>query len=161
MNLNYFAQFYYEGPHSQFGIMGLQGKNWDYGITPCLKLGLQKSCLNLGLDLTSLCGEIGIMGLHSIWNWDYGITPHLKLGLWDYAPFEIGIMGLQDPLYGGHYGGRVFIGLFDYCPHPEFCFLQLWDFRKCSIMSYWNLCDGDIYLCVIVYCMDPDLDTFG
>ena len=30
-------------------------------------------------------------------NRDYGITPLLKLGLRDYAPFEIGIMGLQDP----------------------------------------------------------------
>ena len=28
---------------------------------------------------------------------NYGITPLLKLGLWDYARFEIGIMGLQDP----------------------------------------------------------------
>ncbi len=51
--------------------------------------------------IAPLCGEIGITGLHSIWNWDYGITPHLKLGLWDYTPFEIGIMGLQDSPYGG------------------------------------------------------------
>ena len=36
-------------------------------------------------------------GLHLISNWDYRITCLLKLGLWDYTPFEIGIMGLQDP----------------------------------------------------------------
>ena len=41
--------------------------------------------------------SLQFMGLYSIWNLDYGITPHLKLGLWDYNPFEIGILGLQDP----------------------------------------------------------------
>ncbi len=34
-------------------------------------------------------------------NWDYGISPYLKLGLRDYACFEIGITGFQDPPYGG------------------------------------------------------------
>ncbi len=42
-----------------------------------------------------------ILGLCLISNLDYGITCILKLGLWDYTPFEIGIMGLQDlPLQG-------------------------------------------------------------
>ena len=31
-------------------------------------------------------------------NWDYGITLHLELGFGDYTLFEIGILGLPDPL---------------------------------------------------------------
>ncbi len=46
----------------------------------------------------------GFTGLHLISNWDYGITSLLKLGLRDYTPFEIGIMGLQEPpLQGPNY----------------------------------------------------------
>ncbi len=41
------------------------------------------------------------MEFHPIWNWDYGIMPVSKLELRDYAGFEIGIAGLQDPTYGG------------------------------------------------------------
>ncbi len=61
-------QYHSQGPFSHFGIMGLQGKNWDYGITPCLKLGLCK---------------IGFTGLHLLRNWDYGITLVLTSGLQD------------------------------------------------------------------------------
>ncbi len=47
--------------------------------------------------------QIGITGLRLISNWDYGITCLLKLGFRDYTPFEIGIMGLQDPPLQGPY----------------------------------------------------------
>ncbi len=77
-------------PLANLGLWDYRGKNWDYGITPCLKLGLQKSALKLdygsqiqpnwdfhpcklGLPDFTIFG-IGIMGLHRFWNWDYGIT---------------------------------------------------------------------------------------
>ncbi len=63
---------HYEGLVSQLGILGLQGKNWDLGITPYLNLGLQDS---FGANL--------------------GLQPNSRLGLWDYTPCEIGILGLN------------------------------------------------------------------
>ncbi len=69
-SINY--NIHIKGPFSQFGILGLQGKNWDFGITSHLNLGLQKSGLNLGLQDCTLS--------------QFGIT----------VPFEIGISGLQD-----------------------------------------------------------------
>ncbi len=68
--------------------------NWDYRI---LKLGLQKSALKLGLWIPNPT-KLGF-SIHV--NWDYRISPYLKLGLRDYARFEIGITGLQNPPYGG------------------------------------------------------------
>ncbi len=63
-----------KGPVSKFGILGLQGKNWDLGIMPHLNLGLQKSDLNwdyVSLPLANL-----------------GLQPHLTLGLRNYTPFR-------------------------------------------------------------------------
>ena len=71
--------------------LGLFGKKWDYEMTSCLKLGLQKSALKLGLWISNstkfgfsiqsklglwdfILFEIGITGLRRFWNWDYGIT---------------------------------------------------------------------------------------
>ncbi len=34
---------------ANLGLWDYSGKSWDCGITPCLKLGLQKSCLKLEL----------------------------------------------------------------------------------------------------------------
>ncbi len=63
--------------------MGLQGKNWDYGITPCLKLGLQKSTLKLG----SWISNPTKLGFSIHVNWNNGISPYLKLELRDYTGF--------------------------------------------------------------------------
>ncbi len=81
-------------PLANLGLWDYRGEKWDYGITPCLKLGLQKSALKLGLWIPTKSG----FSIHV--NWDYGISPYLKFGLWDYTSFEIGIRGLQDPTYG-------------------------------------------------------------
>ena len=82
---------------ANLGLWDYRGKNWDYGITPCLKLGLQKSALKLGLWISNPT-KLGF-SIHV--NWDYGISPYLKFGLWDYTSFEIGVTGLQDLPYGG------------------------------------------------------------
>ena len=75
------------------GLWNYRGKIWDYGITPYLTLGLQKSALKLGLWISNPA-QLGF-SIHV--NWDCQILPFLKLGLWDYAGFEIGITGFQDP----------------------------------------------------------------
>ncbi len=70
------------GPHSQFGIMGLQGKNlglWDYTL--------------FEIGITEIMSEFGIRLNFFMWgNWDYGITPHLKLGLWNYRTPSMGAL---------------------------------------------------------------------
>ncbi len=55
----------------------MRGWDWDYGPQ-----------IQSNLDFPSTV------------NWDYGISHYLNLGLWDYADFEIGITGLQDPPMG-------------------------------------------------------------
>ena len=69
-------------PKGYLGLWDYRGKNWDYGIPPCLKLGLQKSA-NQTKGIFHPC-KIGITGLHPFRNWDYGITLFLKSGLLDY-----------------------------------------------------------------------------
>ncbi len=61
----------------------------------------------------SLCGEIGITELHSIWNWDYGITPHLKLGL-------------QDPSMGA---------LIELSDKYRSCWYLTWDWADCWVRA--------------------------
>ena len=59
-------------PIANFGLWDYRGKIWDYGIAPCLKLGLQKSCLNLLLwdYTTEIMSEFVIMGLNYEPIWD-------------------------------------------------------------------------------------------
>ncbi len=87
---------YSRAPLANLGLWDYRGEIWDYGITPCLKLGLQKSAMKLGLWISNPTK----LGFFTHVNWEYGITPYLKLGLRDYASFEIGITGLQDPPMG-------------------------------------------------------------
>ncbi len=68
-------------PIANLGLWDDRGKIWDYGITPCLKLGLQKSALKLGLFISN--------------STKFGFSIHSKLGLWDFTLFEIGITGLR------------------------------------------------------------------
>ncbi len=51
--------------------------------------------VTIPLGISEIMSEFRIMGFQS--EPIYGIRPHLKLGLWDYTPFEIGIMRLQPP----------------------------------------------------------------
>ncbi len=84
-------------PIANLGLWDYRGKIWDYGITTCLKLGLQKSALKLGLCISN--------------STKFWISIHSKLGLWDFTLFEIGITGLRlfwnwdygitGPPYGG------------------------------------------------------------
>ena len=73
-------------PLAKLGLWDYRGKIWDYGITPCLKMVLQKSTLKLGLWISNPT-KLGF-SIHV--NWDYGI-----MGLWDFTLFEIRIMGLN------------------------------------------------------------------
>ncbi len=66
---------------ANLGLWDYRGKNWDYGITPCLKLGLQKSALKWGLWISN--------------STKFGFSIQSKLGLWEFTRFEIGIMGLR------------------------------------------------------------------
>ncbi len=68
-------------PIANLGLWDYREKIWDYGITPCLKLGLQKSALKLGLCISN--------------STKFGFSIHSKLGLWDFTLFEIGITGLR------------------------------------------------------------------
>ncbi len=77
--------------------MGLQGKIWDYGITPCLKLGLQKSCLKLVFTGFQSKPNQGFQIQKNILNYRLRDYMPFEIGLQDCTPFEIGIMGLQDP----------------------------------------------------------------
>ena len=65
-----------------------------YGITPCLKLGLKKSALKLGLWVST--STKFWFSIHS--KCDFTL---FEIRIRDYAGFEIGIMGLQNPPYGG------------------------------------------------------------
>ncbi len=83
--------YIYRAPLANLGLWDHRGKFWDNGITPCLKLGLQKSALELELWISNPAKfgffhpcklglldftlfEIGVMGLRLFWNWDYRIT---------------------------------------------------------------------------------------
>ncbi len=79
--------------------MGLQWKKlglWDYTL---FEIGITEIMFEIRITGFQSNPNQGfqIIGLHLISNWDSGITCLWKLELWDCTPFEIGIMGLQDP----------------------------------------------------------------
>ena len=101
---DHFSLLIFRAPLANLGLWDYRGKFWDYGITPCVKLGLQKSALKLGLWISNPTKLRFFTHVNS----DYGITPYLKLGLRDYAGFEIGITVLR---YYRTHGGPIFSGL--------------------------------------------------
>ena len=70
-------------PLANLGLWDYRGKKLDYGITPCLKLELQKSALKSGLWISNST-KFGISIHSKLGLWDYEITLVLKLGLRDY-----------------------------------------------------------------------------
>ncbi len=78
---------------------GDEGQVWDLGLWDYTLFEIRK------LEISF---EIGIMDLKSDQIWIFHpcklglhpISPYLKFGLWDYTSFEIGIMALQNPLWG-------------------------------------------------------------
>ena len=75
-------------PLANLGLWDYRGKILDYGITPCLKLGLQKSALKLGLWISNPTK----LGFSIHFNWDNGISSYLKLGLPDYRTPPMGAL---------------------------------------------------------------------
>ncbi len=72
-------------PLANLGLWDYKGEIWDYGITPCLKLGLQKSASKLGLWISNPT--------------KLGFSISCKLRLRDFTLFKMRIMGLRR-----HYG---------------------------------------------------------
>ena len=59
-------------PLAIWGFGDYRAKNWDFGITPHLNLGLQKSDLNLGLQDFTWC--------------QFGITAQFKIEIMELRP---------------------------------------------------------------------------
>ncbi len=95
-------------PIANLGLWDYREKFWDYGITPCLKLGLQKSALKLGLWISNST-KFGFCIHSKLGLWDFTL---FEIGLRDYAGFEIGITGLQDPSYGDPVNAKHVKGLY-------------------------------------------------
>ncbi len=88
----------YQGPLSEVGITGKKMGLWDYIL------------FEIGITETSFA--IGIMGLkiNQIWIFHPCIFGMLNFTRFDYAGFEIGITGLQDPpFWGPNYHSHVYL----------------------------------------------------
>ncbi len=112
---------YDRAPLANLGLWDYRGKIWDYWITPCLKLGLQKSALKLGLWISN--------------STKHGFSIHSKLGFWDFTLFEIGITGLRR-FWNWDYGitGPPLWGPFIWS-NQHYSFLSLWDYSKLKMYS--------------------------